>query len=348
MTAEKIPGLLVGLATVFLMTFGARTAVPPPRTAAPPADNLPKSIRIATWNVEWFFDDLTANNRADLAKQQAAPSRAEYDWKENQIARVIDGMQPDIIALQEVEDREVIFQLTRHLEDQYRVKYRYAFIDGFDFGTEQDVAILYKSGLVEFSRFEPTEAMLESDQYYSIGKHLFGRFVWGEGKETVELLVGTAHFRASPDQEELRIRQARLLHEWVRPRLENGENVILLGDFNTEQVAGTTSAKTDLGVLQGRETREKNDDLTDLNQALPPQMLPTHISGKQFDHMLASQAVIDDEKGKDLVFSQIVTRPDLVVLGQPDRNHRDNYYRIPREERDVSDHFPVLAEFLIK
>lgn len=319
-------------------------------TSASPAraDELPDKILVATWNVEWFFDDDKSDNKGDLAKQQSAPSRSEYDWKENQIARVIYELQPDIIALQEIENREIIFQLTNHLKDQYKSEYRYAYIDGFDFGTEQDVAILYKSGLVEFSRFEQTQEMFDSDQYYNIGKHLFGRFVWGKGRDQVELVVGTVHFRASPDQEALRIRQGRLLHEWVRPRLEKGENVILLGDFNTEHTPETTGPKTDLGVLLGLETPEKNDDMTDLTQALPPNLRNTHMAGKQFDHILASTATIEDGKGKDMVFSRIITRPDLVILGQPDSDHRDNYYRIPQNERDVSDHYPLIAEFLIK
>ncbi len=312
------------------------------------ADELPDVLLIATWNVEWFYDDDTSDNRNDLAKKLSAPSRAEYDWKENQIARVISVMQPDIIALQEVENREVIFQLTNHLRDQYKVTYKYAYIDGFDFGTEQDVAFLYKSGLVEYSRFEQTREMSDSDQYYNIGKHLFGRFVWGKGKDQLELVVGTTHFRASPDNEEIRVRQARLLHEWVRPRLEKGENVILLGDFNTEHTTETRDPRTDLGVLMGLEAKDNSDDMTNLNQALPQNLKFTHMGGKQFDLILASQALIDDGKGKDLVFSRIVTRPDLSIQGQPDQDHRDNYYKIPKEERDVSDHYPVMAEFLIK
>lgn len=321
----------------------------PSPSASVSAQELPDAIRIATWNVEWFFDDDKQNNRNDLAKQQSAPSRDEYDWKKHQLARVISTLQPDIIALQEVEDREVIFQLTKELESQFQSRYRYAFIDGFDFGTEQDVAVLYRTGLQEFSRFETAGDSFDEKQFYNIGKHLFCRFAWGEGKNRIELVVGTAHFRASPDEEELRIKQGRLMHAWIRPRLENGENVLLLGDFNTEHFPLKVTARTDLGVLSGLETASRSDDLVDLNRALPAEMAFSHVSGKMFDRLLASQAMIDDEKGKkDLVFSRIVVRPDLVIVGNRDANHRDGYYSIPRQERDISDHFPVMAEFLVK
>lgn len=318
-------------------------------TATATGQELPESIRIATWNVEWYFDDFKANNRNDLARQQSAPSRDEYDWKKRQLARVISVLQPDIIGLQEVEDREVIFQLTKELESQFQSRYRYAYIDGFDFGTEQDVAILYKSGLVEYSRFETSGDAGDDERYYNIGKHLFCRFAWGKSDDRVELFVGNAHFRAGPDESELRIKQGRLMHEWVRPRLENGENVLLLGDFNTETFPESVNRKSDLGVLMGLETDARADDLVDLNQALPEGMRFSHMGGKMFDRLLGSQAMVDDTpRRKDLVFSRIVVRPDLVIVGNKDQDHRDRYYQIPRQERDISDHYPVMAEFLIR
>lgn len=119
-------------------------------------DERPESIRVATWNVEWFFDDFKQDNRAEIAKQNSAPSKEEWEWKLNEVARVISELQPTILALQEVENRDVIFKLTKVLEEKYKLKYRYSFIDGFDFGTEQDVALMYQSGLVEFaSRANP-------------------------------------------------------------------------------------------------------------------------------------------------------------------------------------------------
>ena len=30
-----------------------------------PADRAPDELKIATWNLEWFFDDIKENNRSD-------------------------------------------------------------------------------------------------------------------------------------------------------------------------------------------------------------------------------------------------------------------------------------------
>lgn len=313
------------------------------------ADERPDAIRVATWNVEWFYDDFKPDNRSDLAKQNSAPSREEWEWKLNEVARVIAELQPTILALQEVENRDVIFKLTKVLEEKYKLKYRYAFIDGFDFGTEQDVALLYQSGLVEFSRREQSQEMYASKEFYNLSKHLIGRFEWGTGDERESLLVLTAHFRATPEQEELRKRQGRLVHEWIKPALEQGENVIVLGDFNSEYKAANPEPNSDLGIMCGWNTAESSDNLVDLHTFLPEELRSTHLLKKEFDRLFVSPALTTDAPERvDLVFSRIITRQDLVVVGEQDKDHFNVFYQITQSERDVSDHYPVMAEFLFK
>ena len=83
------------------------------------ATEKPKSISIATWNVEWFFDTYTGDNRSDLSKKLSAPSEKDWAWKVDNVARVIAEMNPTILALQEIENRQVVRQLTKRLKDQY-------------------------------------------------------------------------------------------------------------------------------------------------------------------------------------------------------------------------------------
>ena len=42
------------------------------------ADEKPSTLKVATWNLEWFFDDHQGDNFSDLSKKLSAPSRA--DW----------------------------------------------------------------------------------------------------------------------------------------------------------------------------------------------------------------------------------------------------------------------------
>jgi endonuclease/exonuclease/phosphatase family metal-dependent hydrolase len=312
-------------------------------------DERPESIRVATWNVEWFFDDFKQDNKAEIAKQNSAPTKEEWEWKLNEVARVISELQPTILALQEVESRDVIFKLTKVLEEKYKLKYRYSFIDGFDFGTEQDVALMYQSGLVEFSRREQTQEMFETKEYYNLPKHLIGKFEWGTGTEKESLMVFTAHFRAKPEEEDLRKRQGKLVREWIKPLVEQGQNVIVLGDFNTEHNAANPVKDSDIGLMCGWNTEETSDDLVDLHTSLPEELRSTHLLNKEYDRLFVSPSLMADAPDRvDLIFSRIIARKDLVVVGEQDKDHFNVFYQITQSERDISDHYPVMAEFLFK
>ncbi len=312
--------------------------------AAPP----PTKLTIATWNLEWFFDENTGDSYSKLAREQAAPNREQWDWKRDGVASAIAAMHPTILALQEVENQRVLFYLVSRLRKEHHLNYRIAFIQGTDYFTEQDVAILYQHGLVEYCRREQTEEMRESKQFYNVQKHLFARFQWGSGKQQQSLHVLTAHFRAMPKGASIRQRQARLVRHWINDLVQRGENVVVLGDINTELSFPEAATDSELGILQAVDTPATDDDLIDLHRFLPANSRGTHLlPGKQFDRILVSRGLIDDDPHKkDFVFRSIALRKDLVVRGkQQDKDHWNIYYQIPQAERDLSDHYPLIATF---
>ena len=314
------------------------------------ATEKPKSISIATWNVEWFFDTYTGDNRSDLSKKLSAPSEKDWAWKVDNVARVIAEMNPTILALQEIENRQVVRQLTKRLKDQYRLSYRIAYIEGWDNFTEQDVAVIYQSGLVEHPFREQTRDMFASNKYYNLNKHLFARFEWGEGEDKESLLLLTVHLRAKAEKADLRIKQCKLIRQWINQKAASDTNVVVLGDFNSEELTDNINQGSDLGVLSGWETNDKSDDLLDLNTYLPASARDTHISGKHFDRILVNQTLFEDEKNSaDLSFSKIASFKNLVLQGGKDGEaHFKNFYQVPENERDISDHYPVMAQFLFK
>lgn len=325
--------LLAGLVVCELM-FADESSDPPSR------------ITVATWNLEWFYDDFRGDNRTDLSKQQSSPSRNEWEWKKKAVANVIATIKPTILCLQEVENRDVVYQLRKQLEQDHDLRYRYAFISGYDFGTEQDVAIMYRSGLVEYSRREQTQEMFDSNQYYNLSKHLFARFEWGTGKDRETVTVFTGHLRARPEKRDLRQRQSRLVHKWLEEEIIAGRNVIVTGDFNTEDDFGAETADGPVAILRGKVTQTPQDDMLDVNEFLPADQRATHISGRQYDRIFYSPSLAEDDPNrKDLVLRRVIVRRDLVVQGEVDRNHWDNLYKIPQSERDISDHYPLVAEF---
>ena len=314
------------------------------------ADPKPERLVIATWNLEWFFDENQSDNRSDLAKQQSAPSRTAWEWKRDSVAQVIAEIKPDLIALQEIENRKVLEHLCRQLDKAHKLKYRIAFIEGRDTYTEQDVAILYRSGLVSYSRHEQTSEMFTSKEYYNLSKHLSAQFTWGQGKDAEHLAIMNVHFRASARSANLRRRQARLAHTWIEPWLRSGKHVIVTGDFNSDQPAGDSDPTRTIALVCGRASTDPDDDLFDLHTQLAPDARRTHlIPQKQFDRILISRSLAASDspsKGK-LTFHSIQTFPELVTQGEADpvSGHWEKYYEIPASERDISDHYPVVATF---
>ena len=81
------------------------------------AEPVPKEpVVVGSWNLEWFFDADPADNRSPLARQQSAPSEPDWIWKRDAVADVIGKMAPTILALQEVENRQVLVELAEQIK----------------------------------------------------------------------------------------------------------------------------------------------------------------------------------------------------------------------------------------
>lgn len=308
----------------------------------------PQSITVGTWNLEWFYDDDKSDNRSKLSKEKAAPSKAEWNWKLNSVAEVVAKTKPYIMAFQEVENRKVIFDLKNLLRSKYNLSYRIAFVEGFDTFTEQDVAIIFRDGCVEMSRREQNEEQWKSKQFKNLSKHLFAKFEWGSGRQKEKLTLLNVHLRAMADREDLRIQQIKLIREWINEEIKSGGNVIVVGDLNTEHVHGKQTAKTDIGILRGLNDDDLTNDLFDANEFIPEAKRGSHFTGKQFDRILFSAALRQDNPHrKDLVFTTASVASNIVIRGKRDNGNVrwNNLYSIPQAERDISDHYPVIARF---
>ena len=78
-------------------------------------------------------------------------------------------------------------------------------------------------------------------------------------------------------------------------------------------------------------------------------MRGTHIGNREFDRILVTRSLVEDQRRKkDLVFSRIANFSELVIVGDRDHDHFGRIYKIPVAERDISDHYPIMAKFVIK
>ena len=309
---------------------------------------------VATWNLEWFYDDYQGDNFSDLAKEQSAPSRDAWNWKRDAVADSLAKMNADVVAFQEIEGQRALFYLTRALEAGHQTKYRIGFVEGTDYFTEQDVGFLFSSAvdLTRIARYSQSRSMFESNQFSNVSKHAEAiiEVPVGEGVETVTIM--TIHLRARAEVAEVRTKQARLVHAWLASRIAAGENIIVLGDTNSEETEYPAPEGSDIAALSGLETPSPNDDLIDLGKFIPAAKRGTHLlPGKSYDRILVSKSLLEDDPGQlDLVFDSIEVRSDLAIRNGLDspQQHWDGYWKMNPQDRDISDHLPVVAKFIVK
>ena len=313
------------------------------------AQQPPSEIRIATWNLEWFFDHDTSDNKTDLAKKLSAPSEAEWKWRVGVTAKAIAKLNPTILAVQEIENKKVLDDLCKELKANHELEFQSAFIQGRDTYTEQDVGYLYRAELVDLSRKSQTKEMYDSKKYYNLSKHAFATFEWQDGDNKTSVTLLNVHLRASDRGADARLRQCRLIQHWTRPMLKEGGSVIVLGDINTAIPCDKTSVGSDAGVISNLASSLGQLVLFDLHGNIDAEERATHLSGKQFDRIFISSSLMFDQRQRfDLSFKSIECRKDICVRNSPDEDHYDIYFKIPQSERDVSDHYPVVATFDLK
>ena len=318
------------------------------RDAEPGFDPAPSKLVIMTWNVEWMFDHDKSDNRTDLSREQSAPSIEYWQWKVNAVADAIAKCDATIVALQEIEGGQTLSDIAKALRERHQSYYRSAFIQGSDTFTEQDVGILQRTGLMHYRRHEQSKAMFDSELYYNVSKHIVGEFHWQDVASP--LTVMNVHYRATADAEAERTRQGRLSRVWLEPQLDAKEDVIILGDLNSEHVTGELAGEM-LYLVKGGPS-SGGPVMVDLLERAPAEARRTHlILDKQFDRILVSPSLMEDAPhAPDWVFSEIAVRPELAIIGggNDGEAHWANRLTMPTTELDVSDHAPIIATFELR
>ncbi|TWT74793.1 endonuclease/exonuclease/phosphatase family protein [Allorhodopirellula solitaria] len=321
---------------------------PPVVSAAEPG------FSVMCWNLEWFFDDSKQGNYSALAREKSAPTRGLWNWRRDAVAASIAEVQPSIVALQEVEGPRVLWYLARALDREHGLKYQDNAIEGEDHATEQDVGILTTrpTEVLTLMRGEVTGSMQRQETYAGVTKHLAALIEIPVAGQIETILVVNVHLRSGVAAERLRQKQAASLLRWMQVWQRSSTHVMVVGDFNTQELAGEVAGGSEMAILMGRRTADPQDDLVDLIEQVPVARRQTHLlSGKQFDRIIVSRSLIGDEPGRpDLCLRSVDVRPDLSIRGGADLldEHWNHYWEIDAANRDLSDHYPLVAEFEIR
>ena len=265
-------------------------------TSYTPSDENPESnsfgteqtLEVMTWNLENF-----AKNG---------------DVTVDRVAQILDSLDVDIIALQEIENVAKFNQLDQQLTDwQGYVSSGAAY--------DINLAFLYRNEL------NPEIYQILTSEWYALPRSPLVMEVQVDNKD---FIIINNHFKAGGDADDLARRRegSEILHQYIISHYD-AENVIALGDLN-DQLTDSNQMNVFLPFLNDTDNFLFADYSLEVagveNYSYPN--WPSHL-----DHILISNELFDE-------FTQ--ENSDIQTL------HVDNFFiNFDQYEENVSDHLPV-------
>jgi endonuclease/exonuclease/phosphatase family metal-dependent hydrolase len=317
-----------------------------------------KTMSIASYNVENLFD----LHKDGYEYQEYIPNTASqwnkrnYKIKLKNIAQVIADLNPDIIALQEIESLHALKDLRQELKNK-GVYYQYYTIADKK-NTTVKVALLSK---LPFSYSKE----LQVNYSYKYRNILETKFLINNK----ELYIFTNHWKSKGGPESERIRSAKALLKRIK-EIGDEKNIILLGDFNShyeehkiflnKRRHNDTNGKTGINhVLKTLCATSKASDVTlkedcfyNLWYDQDEEQRYSYIYKKKkeaLDNILISPSLLQDNGIYFKQNSMSHFKPAYLI-------DKENIYRWqsrgknPRKHlgKGYSDHLPIKAEFVVE
>lgn len=220
---------------LFLFVLGSKLQSAPKRPKGPG----PRGLRIASFNLAWFSG---RPGKGFVPRQEA-----DYE----RIARILRGLQADLLCLQEVVDEEALESITERMNRLARGKARYSFRGPDEAAIfreaerpfEQRMSVLYDKKVLRLKEVEFLDG-LEAEGKNLIRPPLRVR-VQVVGKP-LDFDVVNVHLKSGVSAawaREIRQREVKILADWIRQGREGQDpDLVLLGDFNAPRDDETLAA----------------------------------------------------------------------------------------------------------
>ena len=298
------PGRLTGLLLALLLVL-----------VAPAASGEP--LRVLSQNMDQLFDNVDDGNNERILPtkrfQQRVKSAAKKFGKRFGL--------PHIIALQEVENLNVLREIAAEIRDRYQVRYRPVLLPG------QDTSGINLAFLVRYEvKIKKVDQLFTNEVFKITGKPLFTRpplYLEACYLENC-LSVVNVHLRSmrgigSADGgnrvRRKRLGQAETIAAWSNrfQQSRQGESLLLLGDFNAltpsdrhVDVAGIIIGNPDNKAARLSAPDLVEPDLVDLTRLIPASRRYSFIyrrQKQQLDYMFINRDFAADVEA--IVFSRI-------------------------------------------
>ena len=260
------------------------------------------SFDFMTWNIEWF----PKNGQTTI----------------NYVAEIIEDIDIDVIAMQELDDRDLFDQMISSL-DGYAGYYDSSWFAGlaFIYNTEtiqvNDIYEIYTTS--PYWNAFPRSPMVMDLNFNGVNYFLINNHFKCCGDGVLEL-------GDTSDEENRRYTAINLLKEYIDDNLSD-ENVIVLGDLNDDIAEESTN-----NIFQNILNDTENYHFSDIDIAMGPisewsfPNWPSHL-----DHILLTNELYD---GMNTTQTQTIKIDDHVSGGW-------NEY-----DQNISDHRPVAVKIL--
>lgn len=266
-----------------------------------PGEDIPKSetFEAVTWNIEWFG---SSSNGPDNDDQQM-----------NNVIAVIDSIDADLFAFQEIANTSKFYELADRLEEYGGVL--------ANFSQSQKTAYLFKRATIDSLDSGTISTGMTSNAWAGGRFPLMFRFNAKVSGYTQQIFAYNIHAKAFGDTQSRERREDA--SEQLKAYLDNfreADNVLFLGDYNDL----TTGS-----ITEGQQSPYKNfvDDpeYTVISSSLEDKGFASQSSGSMIDHITISSELYDE------------------YFEGTERVENTNY--IGSYLSTTSDHYPVWTRF---
>jgi len=318
-----------------------------------------QNLKIASYNVENFFDlkyDKTEYLEF-IPNSSSLWNQRNFNIKLNNIIRVIEDINADIIALQEIENESLMKLLKQKLP-----KYSYYSFAKYSKGAV-GLGVLSK---IKIKNQTSIDVKFQNATYRPILKTTFI-------KDEIEFKIFNNHWPSKKASETYRVKYAKILQDRLK-KLPKDYDYILLGDFNCDYNEFETFKKnlklnktngiTGINHILNTTINEQFVTLEDILENKKRVHYNLWLELKSFerfstkfknqnntpDNILLPVALFDDKKLSYIPNSFKVFKPDYlykngeIIRWKMSKSLKNTIHK----GEGFSDHLPIFAEFSIK
>ncbi|MFA7228352.1 MAG: endonuclease/exonuclease/phosphatase family protein [Melioribacteraceae bacterium] len=315
----------------------------------------PDSFFVATWNVENFYDtinDTLINDEEFLPESAKNWNDEKYEQKIDNLVKVINymnnGCGPDILALEEVENINVIKRLIYKMRDRdYIVIHR----DSPDL-RGIDAAMIYDRNVFMIDSVEAVPVALPGGN--PTRDILYASLIHKKSKEKIHFFINHWPSRRGGEEKSNinRLTAASVLKNELDTlkQIEKNSNIIILGDFNDEP--DNESIAKILGAGDFECNNISGNSLLNLSFKTFLGKQGSYLYGGNFDmidQIIVSSSFLDGFQIEYQCNSFEVIKPQFMIFEKGRRAGG----ALPTFEGSnyiggFSDHFPIGAKFILK